>query len=126
MSSSDELRRRISGYVEAVNSRQADRVAALFAENAVMADPASDPAKVGRAAIEAFFAAGIGASESWTFAAERVHTCADHVAVDFRIDVETGGSTMTIQGIEVFVAGEDGLFTSVHAYWDEADLTIGQ
>jgi steroid delta-isomerase len=126
MLTSDELRRRIGGYVEAVNSRQADRVAALFAEDAVMADPVSNPAKVGRAAVAAFFADGIGASDSWAFSAEKVHTCADHVAVDFRIAVETGGSTMTIQGIEVFVVDEDGLFTSLHAYWDEADLTIGQ
>ena len=122
----DELRRRIVGYVEAVNTRQAERVAALFTEDAVMADPASNPAKVGRAAIAAFFADGIGASDSWTYSAEGVHTCADHAAVDFRIAVETGGSTMTIQGIEVFVVDEDGLFSSVHAYWDEADLTIGQ
>ncbi len=32
---------------------------------------------------------------------------------------------MTIDGIEVFVADDDGRFTSAHAYWDDADLTFG-
>ncbi len=31
---------------------------------------------------------------------------------------------MTIDGIEVFAADDDGLFTSVHAYWDDADLSF--
>jgi hypothetical protein len=31
---------------------------------------------------------------------------------------------MTIDGIEVFTFGEDGLITSVYAYWDAADLTV--
>jgi hypothetical protein len=54
-----------------------------------------------------------------------VHTCGDHVAVDFAIAVEGGGTTMTIDGIEVFAVDDDGRFRSVHAYWDDADLTFG-
>ncbi len=126
MLNSNELRSRIADYVDAVNSREARAVAALFAEEAVQADPASIPANVGRAAIETFFENGIAASDSWTFTAKKVHTCTDHVAIDFSISVETGGSTMTIEGIEVFVTDDNGLFTSVHAYWDDADLTISE
>ena len=32
---------------------------------------------------------------------------------------------MTIEGIEVFEADDDGLFRSAHAYWDDADLIFG-
>ena len=78
------------------------------------------------AAIVTFFENSIAASDAWTFTAKAVHTCAQYAAIDFAIDVETGGATMTIDGIEVFVAGDDGRFTSVHAYWDDADLTFGQ
>ena len=46
------------------------------------------------------------------------------MAIDFEISVETGGTTMVIDGIEVFTADDDGLFTSVYAYWDDADLTF--
>ena len=121
----DELRARIIAYVDALNTRDPVVIAALFAEDAVQADPASDPPNVGRAAITAFFEGSVGASDGWTFAAKAVHTCAATVAIDFQIDLITGGSPMTIDGIEVFEVGDDGLITTVNAYWDESDLTFG-
>jgi steroid delta-isomerase len=121
----DELRAQIDAYVDAVNSRDPQAIAARFTEDAVHADPVSNPPNLGRAAITTFFENGIAASDAWTFTARAVHTCADHVAVDFAIAVETGGTTMTIEGIEVFTADDDGLFRSVQAYWDDADLSFG-
>jgi len=121
----DELRGRIADYVDAVNGRDPQAIAGLFTTDGIQADPASNPPNVGRAAIATFFENGIAASDAWTYTAKAVHTCADHVAIDFAIVVETGGAEMTIDGIEVFVTDEDGLFTSVHAYWDDADLTFG-
>jgi steroid delta-isomerase len=125
MLTSEALRTRMVAYVEAVNSRDPEAVASLFTEDAVHADPVSNPPNIGRTAIAAFFAAGIAASDGWTFSAKAVHTCAAHVAVDFEIVVDTGGSTMTIEGIEVFTTDTEGLFTSVNAYWDDADLSFG-
>jgi steroid delta-isomerase len=119
-----ELRARMVEYVDAVNRRDAAGIAALFAVDAVQADPASNPPNVGRTAIASFFESGIATSDSWTFTAKTVHTCAAHVAIDFEISVQTGGSTMVIDGIEVFTTDADGFFTSVHAYWDDADLTF--
>ncbi len=119
-----ELRARIVDYVDTINRRDAGEIAALFTVDAVQADPASNPPNIGRAAIASFFESSIAASDSWTFTAKTVHTCAAHVAIDFEIAVQTGGSTMVIDGIEVFTTDADGLFTSVHAYWDEADLTF--
>jgi steroid delta-isomerase len=120
----DDLRGRIAAYVDALNTRDPVLIAALFAEDAVQADPASDPPNLGRTAIAAFFDGSVAASDGWTFAAKAVHTCAAQVAIDFQIDVEAGGSTMTIDGIEVFTFDDDGLITSVYAYWDAADLTV--
>ena len=88
------------------------------------ADPASNPPNVGRDAIRAFFTGSIEASEGWTFSAPSVHTCGDQVAINFQIVVESGGTTMTIAGIEVFTVNDDGLIASVNAYWDEADLAV--
>ena len=92
--------------------------------DAFHADPVSNPPNLGRPAIATFFEQGIAASDDWTFAATAVHTCAPSVAVDFAIVVQTGGATMTIEGVEVFVVGDDGRFQSVHAYWDESDLSF--
>lgn len=124
MPSPEELRSLISAYVVAVNARDPAAVAALFSEDAVQADPASAPPNVGRAAIASFFETGIAASDRWTFSAKAVHTCAATVAIDFEIALSTAGSTTTIAGIEVFEAGDDLLFTSVHAYWDGSDVSV--
>jgi uncharacterized protein (TIGR02246 family) len=119
-----ELRGLLDAYVGAVNARDARAIAALFAEDGRQADPASSPPNVGREAIAGFFDASIAASEAWTFTATAVHTCANHVAIDFEIALVTGGAAMTIAGIEVFTVGDDGLFTSVNAYWDESDMSF--
>jgi steroid delta-isomerase len=121
---SDELRAFIATYVSTLNSREPDAIAALFAEDAVQADPVSSPPNIGRDAIRVFFTASIGASEGWTFSAPTVHTCGDQVAINFQIMVESSGTTMTISGIEVFTVNDDGLISSANAYWDEADLVV--
>jgi steroid delta-isomerase len=125
MLTGEQLRERIADYVGAVNARDPEAIAARFTEDAVHADPVSNPPNLGRAAIATFFEGGIAASDGWTFAAKAVHTCGDHVAVDFSIVVDSAGTSMAIDGIEVFAVDDDGLFRSVHAYWDDADLTFG-
>jgi steroid delta-isomerase len=121
----DRLRSVIAAYVDAVNGRDPVAIAALFTEEGIQADPASNPPNVGRDAIAAFFEGGIAASESWTFSARAVHTCGSNAAIDFEIAVLAGGTTMTIGGIEVFTIEEGGLISSVFAYWDDADLSFG-
>jgi uncharacterized protein (TIGR02246 family) len=120
----DQLRSAVARYVDTVNRRDPAAVAALFTEDAVQADPASQPPHVGRDAIAGFFADGIAGSEDWTFEATAVHTCASTVAIDFTIAVRVGGGTMRISGIEVFEADDDGRFRSAHAYWDDADVVF--
>jgi len=120
----ERLRRCVDHYVATVNSRDPQAIAALFTEDGVQADPASSPANVGRAAIAAFFEGSVGASDSWTFTAERVHTCSPAAAIDFRIELVTGGASMAIAGIEVFSFDDEGLIRSVHAYWDDANVSV--
>jgi steroid delta-isomerase len=122
--SPDELRAAVDTYVATINGRDPQAIAALFTEDAVQADPASNPPNVGRPAIAAFFTNGIDASQGWVFEATDVHTCASTVAIDFTITVDLGGSSMVIRGIEVFESAEDGRFSSAHAYWDDADVAF--
>ncbi len=124
MPTSDQLRSLIATYVSALNGRDPDAIAGLFATDAVQADPASNPPNVGRDAIRAFFAGSIDASDGWTFSAPTVHTCGDQVAINFRIDVDAGGATMVMNGIEVFAVDDEGLISSVYAYWDESDVSV--
>ncbi len=120
----DDLRSAIDHYVATINGRDPAAIAELFNEDAVQADPASNPHNVGRQAIAGFFAASIAASDDWVFRAVAVHTCASTVAIDFEINVTMGAGTMRIAGIEVFESTDDGRFSSAHAYWDDADVTF--
>jgi len=120
----ESLRSAVDRYVETINGRDPDAIAALFTEDAVQADPASSPPNVGREAIAGFFAAGIAASDGWVFRATAVHTCGPTVAVDFEIAVTMGTGTMGVAGIEVFESADDGRFSSARAYWDDADVTF--
>ena len=124
MLTADDLRSFVDRYVLTINARDPEAIAALFAADAVQADPASKPANVGRAAIATFFTEGIAASQGWTFRATDVHTCAPTVAFHFEIAVVVGGTTMTIAGIEIFRMDDAGLIDSAHAYWDDADVAV--
>ncbi|MGH9092045.1 MAG: nuclear transport factor 2 family protein [Acidimicrobiales bacterium] len=126
MPTPDELRDLVGRYCAAVTARDAAAVAALFAEDAVQRDPATAPPNEGRAAIEAFFQSAVDASTATRFEALAVHTAGDHVAIDFRVAVTLEAGAMTIEGIEVFTVGADGLIGEVTAYWDDADVTFGE
>lgn len=126
MPTPDELRDLVRRYCAAVSSRDAAAVAALFAEGAVQRDPATAPPNEGRAAIQAFFQAAVDASTATRFEALAVRTAGDHVAIDFRVAVTLEAGTMTIEGIEVFTVGADGLIDQVTAYWDDADVTVAE
>lgn len=125
MPTPDELRALVERYCAAVTARDATAIAALFAEDAVQADPASAPPNVGRDAIRAFFQSAVDASAATNFEALAVHTAGDHAAIDFRVTVTLEAGAMTIEGIEVFTVGDDGLIREVTAYWDDADVTFG-
>jgi steroid delta-isomerase len=120
----DSLRAAVDHYVATINGRDPVAIAALFTEDAVQADPASNPPNVGREAITTFFTNGIAASDGWVFEATDVHTCASTVAIDFTITIALGGGSMVVRGIEVFEAADDRRFSSAHAYWDDADVTF--
>ncbi len=125
MPTPESLRALVGRYCEAVSSGSVERVVALFAPDAVQADPASAPPNVGREAIGSFFAAAFEAAERTTFEALAVHTSGSSVAIDFKVTVDLGGGQMTITGIEVFTVGDDDLIVRVDAYWDDADVTVG-
>ena len=124
MPTPDELRSLINHYVTTINKREPAAIAALFTEDGVQADPASQPANIGRSAITEFFVNGIAASEDWTFEATNVHTCASTVAFDFAIAVRLGEGTMRVSGIEVFEIDGSGLIASAQAYWDDTDVSF--
>ncbi len=124
MPNTEELRQLIDRYAKAVTARDPAAVAALFAPDAIQRDPANTPPNFGREAVEAFFASAVGASVATDFTVRALHTCGNHVAIDFGIDVTLESGRMLINGIEVFTVNDDLQIAEVTAYWDDADITF--
>lgn len=125
MLTADELRDVVRRYAATTSSRDADAYAALFMEGASQVDPYPAPARVGRGAIREFIESSFEACEAMRFEALEVHPVADRVAFTFHITVALGaGSTMHIRGVEIFTVTDEGLISSVEAYWGEEDVTL--
>jgi uncharacterized protein (TIGR02246 family) len=125
MPTTAQLRETIDRYAKTVTTRDADVYAALFTPDAVQVDPYPTAPNVGRDAIRAFMQRSIDASESIVFEATEVHPVADKAAIVFHITIGlAGGSTMHIQGVEVFTVTDDGLISAVEAYWGDEDLSF--
>ncbi|MHB8219797.1 MAG: nuclear transport factor 2 family protein [Acidimicrobiales bacterium] len=124
MPTPESIRSVVDRYCAAVTSRDVGAIVAFFTETAVQTDPASAPPNVGHEAIGAFFQRAVDASTATTFRALAVHTCGNQAAVDFQVTVTMDGGSMVITGIEIFTVADDGRFSTVTAYWDDADVTF--
>jgi steroid Delta-isomerase len=123
--SADQLRDVVQRYATVASSRDADAYAALFTEDASQIDPYPAPARVGREAIRDFIKSSFDACEAMRFEWIEVYPVADRVAFTFHITLNlAGGSTMHIRGVEIFTVTDDGLISSVEAYWGQDDVTL--
>jgi steroid Delta-isomerase len=121
----ERLREAVQLYANVTSSRDADAYAALFTEDASQVDPYPAPPRVGREAIRDFIKISFDACEAMRFESIEVYPVADRVAFTFHITLNLeGGSTMHIRGVEIFTVTDDGLISSVEAYWGEDDVTL--
>lgn len=121
--SNDDVSKGVLRYLDTVATGSAADVTALYSADATVEDPVgSDPIR-GHEAIQAFYAS----FESLTKSTElvTVRTCAGQAAFHFSIDVDLGGGvTSSMAPLEVMTFDDEGLITSMRAFWAESDLVI--
>jgi steroid delta-isomerase len=116
MQSSDHIRSVYSRYVDLVSAGDADAIAALYAKDATLEDPIGAPLQRGRDAIRAFYKASSGAVKLALSGPVRVsgrEAAAPMIATLQGAD----GRRAYIDIIDVMTFGEDGLITSMRAFW---------
>ncbi|MBF6140232.1 nuclear transport factor 2 family protein [Nocardia farcinica] len=123
MASADDIRAAVRRYLDTVATGTATEIAALYAEDATVEDPAGTPAHVGRAAIEKFYSALESTRRSTELLTVRV--AGDSAAFAFRVVTETGDQRITIDPIDVMTFDEQARITSMRAYWSPDDITMG-
>ena len=111
----DQLRAVAQRYVDLFNASDADGVAALYAEDATVEDPIGSPLHEGREAIRAFYAGTMGPAKLELTGPVRV--AGSELA--FPMVAKVGDGAAFIDIIDVMTVGDDGLVTTMRAYWSQ-------
>ena len=119
----EEMKATVERYLAAHSAGDVDGVVAVFAPDAVVADPVDQPSHVGRDAVRAFFAGTHEFVESMELRRTGpIRAVGSWAAVPFQAVSTVGGSKVVVDIIDVFTFGEDGLVVDMQAYWSSADI----
>ncbi len=111
-SNNDHIRETIDRYIAFMNAADADSIAELYTEDATLEDPVGTEPLRGREAVRDFYARSVGNVTLELTGSPRI--AAGQVA--FPIHARIGG-TEILEIIDVMVFNDDGLITSMRAFW---------
>ena len=119
MPNADQVREAAERYASKVPSGDADAIVACFSAEAEVVDPYPTPAHVGHDAIRTFWDTVHGMGMPQSFEIEHIAVAGDSAAFLFHITVLVGGSALLgVRGFDIIKVDDDGLITSLTAYWD--------
>jgi steroid delta-isomerase len=119
MLEAERVRSVVDAYVDSYRRNDKQACIDLFAPDAVWHDPVGEPPHVGHEGIGAFWDQTRTLAESIVLEPKDVIVCANQAAMVFEIHVTlTGGSTMVMDAVEVFVLDDDARISGLSAYWD--------
>jgi steroid Delta-isomerase len=123
MPTTDEMKAAVEAYTAAHTAGDIDAIVAIFAEDAVVADPVDQPAFVGHEAIRAFFAGTHEFAESLELLVTGPIRAVDRfAAAPLRAVTSMGDAKFAIDIIDVFTFDDEGKVTDMKAYWTASDI----
>lgn len=123
MAASDErIREVVDAYVRLVGSGTADEIVALYAEDATVEDPVGTDVRTGHAAIREFYATLEGLDQETSLVAARI--AGGEAAFLFEIVTRAGDQTYTLSPVDVMTFDDDGLVTTMRAFWGPGDMVV--
>ena len=119
MPDASDIERVFEKYAAAWSSHDLDAVAALFAPDGVVHDPVDGPGVEGREKIRAFFEEFGGPAVKGMKLAGPVHISGDcrHAATRVNAEADLGEGPVRVEALDVFTFDDDGLITTMNAYW---------
>ena len=127
MADAAAIRLAFERYCGRLTAHDASGIAALYAVDAVVEDPAGSTPVVGRAAIEAFYAGALGRvrpEKVELTGPVRVLATGIAAAATLRSTSLRDGVRAQLDIIDVMTFAPDGLITSMQAYWGPDNLTV--
>jgi steroid Delta-isomerase len=123
MPTTDQMKTAVEAYAAAHSAGDVDAIAALFAEDARVADPVDRPAFEGREAVREFFVGTHRMADSLELQITGPIRAVDRfAAVPMRAVTVVDGSGFAVDIVDVFTFGDDGLITEMRAYWTASDI----
>ena len=123
MASNEQIQATIDGYIDAY--AQTDRAAflALWAPDGVLEDPVGTPAHEGTDALGAFWDGARELADRIILKLDRAVIAGGEAAVTIEINAHMGESGLVMPAVDIMRFNDDGLLTSVRAYWDMSTAT---
>jgi len=120
--SAEKIREAVDAYVRLVASGTADQVVALYAEGATVEDPVGSPVLTERGDIHEFYARLEGLDSETNLLSAKI--AGGQAAFLFEIITRAGDQTYTVTPIDVMTFDDDGLITTMRAFWAESDMVV--
>lgn len=108
-------------YVAAFDAGSPERVAALFAADAIVEDPIGTPPKVGHAAILGFYAESMKTGAKLKLEGP-VRIAGNYAAFGFSVLLHFGGKDMHVDVIDTFRFNDANEVTEMRAYFGPTNM----
>jgi steroid delta-isomerase len=120
----EQIRAAFERYVTLLSAHDGEAVAALFADDAVIEDPAGSAPREGREAIRAFYVEAIGRADPTVVLTGPVRILADGTAGAAPMQSRSirDGRPVTLDIVDVFTFDDAGRITSMRAYWGPENI----
>ncbi len=125
MSTPEQMRATVDGYVDAYRRNDRAALLDLFAPDAEWTDPVGTPTHHGRDGVAGFWDATRELAESIVLEPRYVAVCGDEAALVMEIHTMVGGAELVMDAVDIFTFDASGRIQTGKAYWDLAQARPG-
>ena len=123
MASNDQIQATIDRYIDAYLQNDKAAFLALWTSDGVLEDPVGTPAHVGSEALGAFWDGAREMADHILLKLEKAVIAGGEAAVIIEINAHMGEGGLVMPAVDIMRFDDDGLLTSVRAYWDISTAT---
>jgi steroid delta-isomerase len=120
--SNERIREVIEAYVDRVAKGTTDEVLALYADGATVEDPVGTEVHSTPESIREFYSGLEGLEQEGRVLTARI--AGGQAAFLFELATKAGDKTYTLSPIDVMTFDDDGLITSMRAFWGKEDMAV--
>lgn len=122
MPTEHHMKSALQRYIDGFASRDADKIIALFADDATIEDPVGSGTIVsGKEAIEKMYRGGVAVVTHMELSAPIRGSHSNVAAMAFDFEMDFGGNKVRTSAIDVMEFNDDGKIVRMRAYWGPSD-----